>query len=306
MRRILFICILFLTACASSSNHAVPADPLLAYYTITPASTNTPDVFIPETPIPTATPFTYMIQQGDTLSELAEKFNLSQDDLQALNPEVDPKSMTIGMTILIPGSPLAAAGSSTPTPVPVPVTQTACHATADNGLWCFALIHNNTNDILENVSVQITLIGRGGAPIASQLAGLPLDILPPNISLPAYVYFPNVPPAANPQVQLISALQLNTGEARYPPAFLDNSLAQIDSDGKTARLSGQIFLPAESTAATQVWVAAVAYDENGQVVGVKRWEGGAIQPGTSSSFNFSIASVGSRIDLVEFVVEARP
>lgn len=297
---------LFLTACASSSNDAGSADPLLAYHTITPANTNTPDILIPETPIPTATPFTYVIQPGDTLSELAEKFNVSQDDLQAMNPDIDPKSMTIGMTILIPGSPLSAAGASTPTPVPVPVTQTGCHPTADNGLWCFALMHNNTNDILENVSVQITLIGQDGAAIASQLAGLPLDILPPNISLPAYVYFPNVPAGVNPQVQILSALPLNTGDARYLPALLDNTLAQIDWDGKTAQLSGQVFLPAESQAATQVWVAAVAYDKNDQVVGVKRWEGGAIQPGTSSSFNFGIASVGTRIDSVEFVVEARP
>ncbi len=110
----------------------------------------------------------------------------------------------------------------------------------------------------------------------------------------------------NPQVQLLSALQLNSSNARYLPAALNNTLTQIDADGHFAQVSGQIFLPAESQAATQVWVAAVAYDKNGQVVGVKRWEGGAIQPGITIQFNFAVASVGSKIDSVQFAVEARP
>ena len=64
-------------------------------------------------------------------------------------------------------------------------------------------------------------------------------------------------------------------------------------------------MPAESNAATQVWVAAVAYDVNGTVVGVRRWEGGALTPGSSLNFDFSVSSVGGEIEAVEFVVQAR-
>ncbi len=304
MRNILPICVLLLAACAPSPDNALSANTLEPYHTATPEHTNTPNIVVAETPLPTSTPFMYVIQQGDTLSELAEKFNLSQDDLRAANPDLNPNSMTIGMTILIPNASSVAAGASTLMPVPVPITQTGCHPTADHGLWCFALIHNNTPDILENISVQITLIDQDGAVIASQLALPPLDILPAGTSLPAYIFFPNTPANATLQVQLLSALQLTQSNSRYLPAILNNTLAQID--GHTARLSGQIHLPAESQAATQVWVAAVAYDREGRVVGVKRWEGGAIQPGTSIPFNFAIASTGSAIDAVQFVVEAKP
>jgi LysM repeat protein len=304
MRNILPICVLLLAACAPSPDRAVSADTLEPYNTATSVNTDTPNVVVAETPLPTATPFMYVIQQGDTLSELAETFHISQDDLRTANPELNPNSMTIGMTILIPNSSSVAVGASTPIPVPVPITQTACHPTADHGLWCFALIRNDTPDFLENVSVQITLTDENGALVASQTALPPLDILPPDASLPAYIFFPNAPANANIQVQLLSALQLTQNNEFYLPAVLNNTLAQMD--GQTAQLSGQVHLPADSQAATQIWVAAVAYDKEGQVVGVKRWEGGAIQPGTGIPFNFAMSSMGSVIDAVEFFVEARP
>lgn len=306
MRNILFICLLLLAGCGSSPNKSLAVNTLQPYHTQTPGTIDTPGIFTADTPLPSATPITYVIREGDTISGLAEKFNVSQDDIRAANPDINPNSMTIGATILIPGSSSASTAASTPTPVPAPITQTVCHPTADNGVWCFALIHNNTSDVLENISAQITLTDQSGTVIASQPAFSPLDILPPGSSLPVYVFFPGAPATARPQVQLISALQLGSGNVRYLPASLDNTLAQINWDGHTAQLSGQIHLPAESQAATQVWVAAVAYDRDGTVVGVKRWEGGTIQPGTSISFNFVVASTGSAIDEVDFVVQAKP
>ena len=215
-----------------------------------------------------------------------------------------PNSMSVGATLLIPDNSNTLTTASTLTPVPVPVTQTVCHPTADNGLWCFALIQNNMPDILENVSAQITLLDENNNALASQTAFMPLDIIPPNASLPVYVFFPNTPASTNIQVQVLSAMQ--SSASRYLPATLNNTVAQIDWNELTAQLSGQVSLPAKSTAATQVWVAAVAYDKDGRVVGVKRWEGGAIQPGESIPFSFLVSSLGSAIDAVEFVVQARP
>lgn len=303
MRKSLFLCVLLLAACAPLGKQPIDVS-LQPYLAATPSVTPTANIVVPATPLPTATPFIYTIKSGDTFSELAEQFKISQDDLQAANPDVSPNSMTIGATLLIPNSSNTPADASTPTPVPAPVTQTVCHPTADNGLWCFALIQNNTSDILENVSAQITLLDESNNVLTSQTAFTPLDIIPPNSSMPVYVFFPNTPETVNIQVQLLSAIQ--SSNSRYLPATLNNTSAQIDWNGLTAQLSGQIFLPAESPAASKVWVAAVAYDQDGRVVGVKRWEGGAIQPGTSITFNFAVSSIGSAIDAVEFVVEVRP
>lgn len=303
MRKTLFLCALLLGACASAGGQIFDGS-LQPYLTRTPENTSTPNVIvIINTLVPTATPFVYIVQQGDTFSELAEKFKISTDDLQAMNPDVSPNSMSIGTNLLIPGSTQTQADASTPTPAPAPVTQTVCHPTANNGLWCFALIQNNTSGFLENTSAQITLGDQ-----RSSIAFTPLDIIPPNSSIPVYVFFPDTPAelGINPQAQVLSAIQLSANPPRYLKATLNNTAAQIDWNGRAAQLSGEIFLPAESSAATQVWVAAVAYDQNGIVVGVRRWEGGAIQPGGRLKFNFAVSSLGSAIDAVEFFVEASP
>lgn len=303
MQKKLLLCALLLSACVSSNEQTFDGA-LQPYLTVTPVQTSTPNVIvILETPVPSFTPATYVIQSGDTISQLAEKFKISQDALRAANPDLNPNSMTIGKTILIPDPSTALAAASTPTPVPAPVTQAVCHPSADSGLWCFALVQNNTADVLENVSAQITLLDSSSAMIASQIAFTSLDIIPANSSMPVYVFFPNTPADVTPQVQVMTALQASANS--YLPAIINNSLAQINWNGKTAQLSGQVYLPPESQAATQTWVAAVAYDKNGTVVGVRRWEGGGIQPGTSINFNFAVSSLGGDIEAIDFFVQSK-
>jgi len=304
MRNSILFFVFFISACASAPSVNPANAPLQPYHTATPASTSTPNVLvIVTTPLPTATPFIYTIQSGDTFSGLAEKFNISQADLQNANPDVSPNSMPVGETLIIPDSSSAVAGASTPTPVPAPVTQTVCHPSADNGLWCFALIQNNTAETLESVSAQITLFDANKNLLASETAFPPSDIIPPGRSLPVYIFFPNTSADVEAQVQLLSAYPSNN--PRYLPAQLNNTIAQIDWDGRTAHLSGQILLPADSPAASEVLVAAVAYDKDGRVVGVRRWDGGAIPSGGSISFSFSVSSLGSAIDAVDFILEAK-
>jgi len=298
--------LLIISACAPESAQNIAGNLPEPYLSATPSLTLTPRIIVIETtPIPTSTPFIYTIKSGDTFSKLAEQFKISQDELRAANPDVSPNSMTIGATLLIPDSSAAKAGASTPTPAPAPVTQTVCHPSADGGLWCFALIQNNTAELLENVSAQITLFDESNNALTSQTAFMPLNIIPPNSSLPIYVFFADeFPTDVDIQVQVLSAYRLSADNQRYLPAMIQNAAAQIN--GRNANLSGQILLPAESKAAAVVWVAAVAYDRDGRVVGLKRWEGGAIQPGGNLSFSFFVSSLGSEIDAVEFLVEARP
>lgn len=307
MRKLLLLCILLLSACLPPTSGAptettdvsLPPD-----LTATPVTTNTPNVLvIVQTPVPTQTPQVYIVESGDTISEIAEKFKVSQIDLLAANPDVNPNTLTIGQTLIIPDPSTALTAASTLTPMPVPVTQAACHPSADGGLWCFALIQNNTADVLENVSAQITLLDENNDPVTSQTAFTPLDVIMPNSSQPVYTFFPNVPADLNPQIQILSAMQ-GSG-ANQIPAALNNIVTQIDWSGKSAQVSGVVSLPAESKAATQVWVAAVAYDKNGTVVGVRRWEGGALEPSGSLRFEFIVASVGGEIEVVEFAVQAR-
>ncbi|HKI52546.1 MAG TPA: hypothetical protein VJ987_00360, partial [Anaerolineales bacterium] len=222
-------------------------------------------------------------------------------------PEVSPNIMSIGTVLKIPSNPENPSGEATPTPVPFTLEQTECYPTSNKGMWCFVLVHNDFPDFIENVSAQVTLVDAKETVLASQAALLPLNILPPNMFLPLAVYFPpDIPLDAKPQVQILTAIRLQPNDPRYLPATVNDTLVEINKDGHFANITGEVRLPAESNAATQVWVAAVAYDESGHVVGVKRWEGGGIQPGARLLFEMTVASLGGRMTRVEFAVEARP
>lgn len=299
MHKNLLLCTLFIVSCASPqpSNSDVSLQP---YLTATLANAPTPNIItIIETPQQTSTPHIYIVQQGDTFSELAETFKITEADLRAANPDVSPNSMPVGQSLIIPDPSAIFAAASTPTPLPVPITQTVCHADSSSGLHCFALIQNNTANIIENVSAKINLLDENNNLIASQTAFTILDIIPPNSSLPVYTYFPNITVKANPQVQLLSALQ-NTSD-NYIQALINNSVSEIDSN--FANISGQFTV---SQTANQVWIAAVAYDKNGIVIGVKRWESReATQSGALTPFQFSVSSVTVDIEAVEFFIQAK-
>ena len=311
MRRIILISFLLLAACAPQTSSATPiASTLQPYQTMTPSATASgPDGLVVsfETPLPSPTPFVYVVASGDTLSQIAEKFNVSLDVLMAANPNVDPNSMSLGQKLNIPSNPQNPTGESTPTPVPFPVQQIACYPTADRGMWCFVLAHNDTNDFMENITAQVSLVSNGKT-ISSQTALLPLNILPPNSSMPLTVYFaPDVPPDAKPQAQILTGIRLLTGDQRYLPATLQNTLIQVDWSGLSAQVSGQVVLPADAKAAKLIWVAATAYDEAGRVVGVRRWDSSAgLSAGGSLPFAFMVSSVAGKITRVDFAVEARP
>ena len=298
------------TACAPQPTQPAPRpDDLIPYLTSTRAPLPSPEGLVPlQTPLPSPTPFTYTVQSGESMSMIAEKFGVSLDDLQAANPEVSSNTMSIGQVLHIPSNPDHPNGERTPTPAPFLVKQIDCYPTANRGMWCFVLAFNDSPDFLENLSAQITLVDSEKAVLASQTALLPLNILPPNTALPLSIYFPpDVPLHAKPQVQVLTANRTLPDDERYLPATVNNSLVQVNAEGHSAKVSGQVLSLSQTSVANQVWVAATAYDDAGRVVGVRRWEAStSLNAGGSLPFEFLLSSIGGRIARVEFAVEARP
>jgi len=67
-----------------------------------PSVTATPS----PTPEPTQSVLEYQIKQNDTLGELARKYDLSVEELMALNGLDDPNSLSVGQIIYIPVTPM--------------------------------------------------------------------------------------------------------------------------------------------------------------------------------------------------------
>jgi LysM repeat protein len=303
-------------ACAPQQTQSAPSSPdLIPFLTSTQSPTflagitRTPEGLVTaEAPLPSPTPFTYTVQRGDTIGSIALKFGVSMDDLQAANPDVSPNAMSVGQVINIPSNPANPSGEATPTPVPFNVQQIECYPTADKAMWCFVLVHNDFSDFVENVSAQVTLVDADKTMLASQTALLPLNLLPPNTSLPLTVVFPpEIPVDAKPQVQILTAIRLLPDDERYLPATINNTLVQVNADGQSAQVRGVVLLYGDTKQASQVWVAGTAYNDLGSVIGVRRWESKAsLEPGGSLPFEFMISSLGGEITRVEFAVEARP
>ncbi len=71
-------------------------------------------------PEPTATPTTYVVQSGDTLGVIAERYELAVEDLMAANGLTDPNALSVGQLLIIPvpGSPAASPTEPPPTNAP--------------------------------------------------------------------------------------------------------------------------------------------------------------------------------------------
>ncbi|RME50007.1 MAG: LysM peptidoglycan-binding domain-containing protein, partial [Caldilineae bacterium] len=74
---------------------------------------------LPPTPTPTPEPVVYVVEVGDSLSAIAERFGVPMEDIMAANGFDDPDYLQAGQSLLIPVGGLVDA-TPTFTPVPLP------------------------------------------------------------------------------------------------------------------------------------------------------------------------------------------
>ena len=304
--------LIVLTACRTgaengNTNNATPyAATAVAFQTTTPSVTSTIIPPAMEVILPTPTVFTYTVVKGDTLSSIAQRNGVTLKSLLAANPSIQASVLSVGTKLVIPTD-KAVFGDVVPSPAPLPVQQAHCWSEVSGGSWCFALLQNDFGGMLENLSVQFTLLDSNEQELASQTAYALLDILPAGKAMPISTHFPSpVQSGAVLRVQVLSAIRLLPGDVRYLPVMLDNTLVSLDASGRMAQVSGRVALTGAGTA-NILWVLATAFDAVGNVVGVRRWESAsALVSGTSATFDFQVSSIGPAIEKVEFLAEARP
>jgi len=279
---------------------------LIEYRTITPHSptpTGTPVFAPPVTPAPTATPFTHVVAQGETMLGIALQYAVTLEELQAANLGVDPQFLSVGTGLIIPLEGEILQVVPTATPVETTWHPPICYRTGDDGAWCFLLVENNGSTTLENLSAWIGLYDPAGMVFASQIAVGPLNIIRPGQSMPLVVFFPPpIPAEFTVSGELLTALDLPLEDTRYLDWPIYIEYVEINNGvGISATLAGMIELPEDRTAPGQVWVVAVAYDQDGNVVGMRKWDSEGEQ-----SFEMSVYSLGGAIERVEVLVEIRP
>ena len=280
------------------------------YYTATqtPTATATPENLptMTSTPQPTATPQIVTLKSGDTLWTIAAKAGLTKEQILAANPDLNPYSLKVGMQVIVPAANTAAEttpSAPTPTPVGVVIGQPKCTPSLTGGLYCFAVVRNDLGFAVQSVDAQFVLSNSATNEMQVQPALLPLNHLQSGTELPLFAYF--TPPVISNytlQVQLFSALPDSIADSTYIPLSINSADTQVSSDGYSAVVSGTATVQSQ---ASEFWIAAVAYDADGNVVAVRQYSKKAeLTAEAGADFKLYVYSIAGKIANVSIFGEA--
>ncbi len=148
----------------------------------------------------TPTPIVYVVQTGDTLIPIANKFGVSVADIIAANGSLDPASLQIGQRLTIPSGAVSPGASNadqtllpSPTPLPFVIRGENAVATAAGSLEIIGEMFNATGTPLTNIQVLVTLLDSADTPLQRQSAFVARDVVPPNETSPFRILF-SAPP----------------------------------------------------------------------------------------------------------------
>jgi LysM repeat protein len=308
-RHIFLIIVIFLfSACSIKANQAPATLKLTPYFTPTqPQLQQTQASSSTSLAAPTPTPTIHLVVAGETMSSIALRYGITTAALMAANPQVNPNAMSVGVKLIIPSQSSAGFGDPQTTPEPMTVESPNCTRSREAGILCFLLIKNDQKYPVENIQARIILGNSQTGKVIDQVTTAPLNILYPGKAMALLAYFTSV--VADPfqtSSEIVTALQVQDGASRYLDTKLENQQITIDSNGLSAKLYGEVSLIDPAASAKNVWAAGIAYDAQGRVVGVRRWESAApLSAGQKNSFLFQVYSSGAAISSVEILLEAR-
>ncbi|MEL7626260.1 MAG: LysM domain-containing protein [Anaerolineaceae bacterium] len=294
--------------------------------TLTPSPTPTEKATLAPTSTltPTPAPVTWTVEKGDELMAIAFFYDITLDELLAANPSVTPNWMRVGTVLEIPVTPTPLP-TNTPTPTATSTPQSlqsqtptpsgplkiqgepSCFPDALGILNCLALLKNEGEETLENPSLSFTLTSKADNFESELIVFAPLNLLPAEGSLPVLASFPSpVPEEYDLEVQIDSWLPTMPGDNRYAETKITASQISLSDDSLLAYVKGQINLESDGRDIASLWLLATAYDEDGNPIGLRRWEAKLPMTKTENlSFNTIVYSLGPAIHKVELTAEAR-
>jgi len=269
--------------------------------TLIPIVTSTQEALLP-----TSTPFTYKIQEGDTLYGIALRFDITVDEIIAANPDLSSNILSIGDTLIIPsGEEGLIPDLPTATPIPLPLSDPVCYPANEGGLWCFVTVFNDQDTLLENISAVINLYEKTGELAASRIALPPINILGKGNQIPLSAYFP--PPTPETYRVFASPMTALPSTADEKPLPIEDQDISYTEDRQMARITGKVNLEnVDQTTFQEIWVIGIAFDEEGEVAGIRKWVSDQDLSSAdlqSVSFQFNLYSLGPPIADIKLITE---
>jgi len=287
-------------------------------------ATESPTLTPTNTQTPTPAPVTWTVGKGDELMAIAFYYGITLDELLAANPSVTPNWMSVGTILQIPVTPTPLP-TATATPAPTNTaqilqTQTAtpsgplelqgepsCYQNPLGELNCLVLIKNQGEETLENPSVSFRITSPKSDYESELVVFAPLNLLQPGSSLPILASFPApVPENYDVKAEIDYWLPTMPDDDRYAETEILDSNIQLSEDDAIAYVNGKISVDSAYREIASLWLLAVAFDQDGNPVGFRRWEASLpIDNVEAIAFITIVYSLGPDIDRVELMAEAR-
>jgi len=311
---ILISLMFFLAGCVPSGQLSLP-DSVFTSTPVTPtfASTLTPTITHTPTPrqtptllpSPTSTPGVHTIKSGETLLGIAWSYNVSLDELKSFNPDVNPNIMVVGTELLIPVATLLPTNlTPEPTPIQLPLEGLNCLPEAEGGTWCLVWVNNTSSVSYENVTVGFNLADLQASQVFSNQSTAPLNILLAGEKIPVAIYFSSpLPQPFQNSAQFISAIPYNPDSGRYLSIDVEVNAEELTLDDQLISISGLYTMDED---ASNITIVAVALDDQGNMIGLRRWQSALTEPVRNGEFQIELAAVSGRISDYRLFAEAQP
>jgi len=287
-------------------------------------ATESPTLAPTNTQTPTPAPVTWTVGKGEELMAIAFYYGITLDELLSANPSVTPNWMSVGTVLQIPVTPTPLP-TATATPAPTNTaqilqTQTAtpsgplelqgepsCYQNPLGELNCLVLIKNQGEETLENPSVSFKIASPESDYESELVVFAPLNLLQPESSLPVLASFPApVPEAYVSHAEIVYWLPTMPDDDRYADSEVTFSKISVSEDQMIAYVDGKISVNSAYREIASLWLLAVAFDQDGNPVGFRRWEAALpIDNVKAIAFNTIVYSLGPGIDRIELMAEAR-
>jgi len=287
-------------------------------------ATESPTLAPTNTQTPTPAPVTWTVGKGDELMAIAFYYGITLDELLAANPSVTPNWMSVGTILQIPVTPTPLP-TNTPTPTATSTAKAAqsqtatpsgpleleseplCYPNPLGELNCLVMIKNQGEVTLENPSVSFKITSPESDYESELVVFAPLNLLPAESSLPVLASFPApVPEEYDIQAEIDYWLPTMPDDDRYADTEVTSSQIRLSEDQMIAYVEGEINIENDDREITSLWLLAVAFDEDGNPVGFRRWEASLpIDNVEAIAFITIVYSLGPDIDRVELMAEAR-
>ena len=234
---------------------------------------------------------TYQVQKGDTFLKIALDHHLTQEQLAAVNPEVDPAMIVVGTEIIIPPyqeEQYSAFLQDFYRQVLL-VENAICYQNPDKSRYCLAELVNPSQQIVYNIQVLMILETASGTRLENMSAPFVNQVLPEE-SVPVQFYFSE--PVADDFSISTSIQRLKFSDLQAYSLRTDDSLIQLgiqySADQKIAEV---VVTYAAALQEKRKTVLAGAYDQNGDLCAVR-----AISDFDENSKTLTLYSLGNPIE----------